>query len=56
MHEYFSIRINKIKNILTGTGHNNIVIKLALQYNYNPRLDPPCMSVSAQIKQDDERS
>jgi hypothetical protein len=40
---------------LAKTGHNNTVIKPTLQYNYKPRLDPPCTSVSTQIKQDDER-
>ena len=56
MHDHFSIRRNKITKRLTETGHNNIVIKPTLQYNYNPRMDPPCMSVSTQVKQDDERN
>jgi hypothetical protein len=56
MHEHFNIRRNKITKKLTETGHNNIIIKPTLQYNYNPHLDPPCMSVSTQIKQDDERN
>jgi hypothetical protein len=54
MHENFSIRRNKITKKLTETGHNNTVIKPTSQYNYNPHLDPPCTSVSTQIKQDDE--
>jgi hypothetical protein len=49
MHEHFSIRGNKTMKENTETGHNNIIIKPPLQYNYNPRLDPPCMSVSTQL-------
>jgi len=54
MHENFSIRRNKITEKLIETGHNNIVIKPTSQCDYNPYLDPPCMSVSAQIKKYDE--
>jgi hypothetical protein len=56
MHEHFSIREIRKQKESIGTGHNNIIIKPTLQYNYNSHLDLPCTSVSTQFKQEDERS
>jgi hypothetical protein len=34
MHEHFNIRGNKTMKENTEAGHNNIIIKSPLQYNY----------------------
>jgi hypothetical protein len=35
MHEHFNIRGNETMKENTEIGHNNIIIKSPLQYNYN---------------------
>jgi hypothetical protein len=55
MPEPFNVRGENITRKMTKTSHDTTAIKPTLQQHNNPQLDPPCLSVLAQVLQRDEK-